>query len=112
MLGLRAIHILWLRNFGESLHLILLIPLVGMMRLAGVLFSVIGDNIYLVYDIQQHNEAGFYMMITSFVILILVFPIYLIKRAWFILNFISKNGSDDRKIFYYLPLLYSCKVQR
>jgi len=80
-----------LRNFGESLHLFLLISLIGMMGLSGVLFSIIGDHIYLVYDIQKHNEAGFYMVLTSIIILILLFPIYLIKRAMIHIKFYKQK---------------------
>lgn len=72
-----------IRNFGESFSLILLVFLIGMMGLSGILFSVVEDNIYVVYDIQNHHEAGFYMVVTSIVILILIFPIYLIKKAMF-----------------------------
>lgn len=72
-----------IRNFGESFSLILLVSLVGMMGLSGILFSVVEDNIYVVYDIQNHHEAGFYMVVTSIVILILILPVYLIKKAMF-----------------------------
>ena len=82
-----------IRNFGESFTLILLISLIGMMGLAGLFFSVINDNIYMVYDIKNHNEAGFYMVLTSLVILILIFPIYLIKRGMIYINFFKQKSS-------------------
>lgn len=80
-----------IRNFGESFNLILLVSLIGMMGLSGMLFSVVEYNIYLVYDIQNHHEAGFYMVITSIVILILVLPIYLIKKTLFHIKFSNQK---------------------
>lgn len=55
-----------IRNFGESFNLLLLVSLICMMGMSGVLFSVIDDSIYFVYSVQQHHEAGFYMVLTSF----------------------------------------------
>lgn len=80
-----------IRNFGESFNLILLVSLIGMMGLSGILFSVVDDNIYVVYDIQQHHDAGFYMVVTSLVILILILPIYLVKKAMFHIKFTNQK---------------------
>jgi hypothetical protein len=82
-----------IRNFGDSFNLILLVSLVGLMGLSGLLFSVMKDSIYVIYDIKNHNEAGLYMILTSLVILILIFPIYLIKRAMIYINSLNKKSS-------------------
>jgi len=81
-----------IRNFGESFNLLLLVSLIGMMGMSGVLFSVIEDSIYSMYNIEQHHEAGFYMVLASFFILILILPIYLIKKAMFHIKYSNQKS--------------------
>ncbi|MDR4510746.1 MAG: hypothetical protein MRJ93_03465 [Nitrososphaeraceae archaeon] len=95
-----------IRNFGESFNLILLISLIGVMGMGGVLFSVIEDNIYSVYNIEQHHEAGFYMVLTSFFILVLILPFYLIKKAMVHIKY-SNQKSNYLRMGYNLFNKYS-----
>ena len=62
----------------------------GMMALNvalnGLVFVVLTERTYLPYSILSHIEAGDNMLITSIIILVLVFPTYIIKRSMQSLN--------------------------
>jgi cytochrome c oxidase assembly factor CtaG len=70
-----------IRTLGESYRIFLLIVMIGMMGFAGLLFSVLDSQIYFAYPLWQHNEAGFYMVITSTLLLVVGLPMYLVKRT-------------------------------
>jgi cytochrome c oxidase assembly factor CtaG len=76
-----AVGYISIRVWGESYRILLLIALIGMMGFAGLLFSVMDSPVYLAYPVWQHNEAGFYMVITSTLLLIIGLPMYLIKKT-------------------------------
>lgn len=80
-----------IRNFGESFNLILLVSLIGMMGISGIFFSVVDDTVYVVYDIQQHHDTGFYMVVTSLVMLIVILPVYLVKKTMFHIKFTNQK---------------------
>ena len=81
-----------IRVCGESFRIFLLVALIGMMGFAGLLFSVLDAPIYLVYPVWQHNEAGFYMVIASALLLIIALPTYLIRRT---LNYVKVTRGID-----------------
>ncbi|HYT44810.1 MAG TPA: hypothetical protein VEP90_20955, partial [Methylomirabilota bacterium] len=60
-----------------------LFALNGMMGFVGLMFSVLDKPIYLVYSVNSHNTAGIWMLIMCIVLLVIVLPAYLIKRALF-----------------------------
>jgi cytochrome c oxidase assembly factor CtaG len=70
-----------IRTLGESYRIFLLVVIIGMMGFAGLLFSVLDSQIYLAYPLWQHNEAGFYMVLTSTLLLVIGLPMYLVKRT-------------------------------
>lgn len=76
-----AVGYISIRVWGDSYRILLLIALIGMMGFAGLLFSVMDSPVYLAYPVWQHNEAGFYMVITSTLLLIIGLPLYLIRRT-------------------------------
>ncbi len=86
-----------IRIWGESYRILLLIAVMGMMGFAGLLFSVLDSPVYFVYPVWQHNEAGFYMVITSTVLLIIGFPMYLIKRTMNYVRVTRLDKYQDRK---------------
>jgi hypothetical protein len=72
-----------IRILGESFNLFLLLSLVGMMGLGGLIFAILESPIYQVYSITSHHNAGFYMIISSILLLLVITPIYLIRRTVF-----------------------------
>jgi len=80
-----------IRNFGESFNLILLVSLIGMMGISGIFFSVVDETVYVVYDIQQQHDTGFYMVVTSLVVLIVILPVYLVKKTMFHIKFTNQK---------------------
>jgi len=78
-----AIGFLAIRSLGESLKLFAIFTLNGIMGFVGLMFSVLDKPIYLVYSVNSHNNAGIWMLIMCIVLLVIVLPAYLIKRALF-----------------------------
>lgn len=83
-----------IRLLGESFNLFLIFSLIGMMGFSG-LFLVISDNqIYQVYSISSHQNAGIYMIISFVTLLLVVMPTYLIRRTMFHIK-TSTSGVGD-----------------
>jgi len=72
-----------IRILGESFNLFLLLSLVGMMGLGGLMFAILESPIYQVYSIISHHNTGFYMIISSILLLVVITPLYLIRRTVF-----------------------------
>lgn len=72
-----------MRVLGESFKIFVLIAIIGMMGFSGLLFSVLDGQVFSVYTIGDHNEAGTYMIITSTLLLVIGMPLYLIQRTIF-----------------------------
>ena len=72
-----------IRILGESFNVFLLLSLIGMMGLGGLIFAILESPIYQVYSITSHHDAGFYMIILSILLLLVITPIYLIRRTMF-----------------------------
>lgn len=75
-----------IRILGESFSLFLLLSLIGMLGFGGLIFVILDGQIYLVYSIRSHHDAGIYMIISSILLLIVITPAYLIRRTMFHLN--------------------------
>ena len=69
------------RMLGDSLRIVLLLLIIGMMGLAGLLFSVLSSPIYPVYTVADHNSTGGYMVLVSTALLLVALPAYLIRRS-------------------------------
>jgi hypothetical protein len=78
-----AVSFLAVRSLGESFKLFALFALNGIMGLAGLMFSVLDKPVYLVYSVNSHNNTGTWMLIMCIILLVIVLPFYLIKRALF-----------------------------
>jgi hypothetical protein len=48
-----------------------------------LMFSVVDKPVYLVYSVNSHNKTGTWMLIMCIILLVIVLPFYLIKRALF-----------------------------
>ena len=84
-----------IRLLGESFNLFLIFSLIGMMGFSG-LFLVISDyQIYQVYSISSHHNAGIYMIISFAALLLVIMPTYLIRRTMFHIN-TSTSVGDTR----------------
>lgn len=70
-----------IRILGESFNLFLLVSLIGMMGFAGLIFVIIDGPIYRVYSTTSHHDAGVYMIISSILLLLVITPVYLIRRT-------------------------------
>jgi cytochrome c oxidase assembly factor CtaG len=84
------------RSLGESFKIFGLLSLNGIMGFAGLMFSVLDKPIYLVYSVNSHNDAGYWMLIMCLVLLLIALPAYLIKRTLFYVRVkqISSVSSD------------------
>jgi hypothetical protein len=71
------------RILGETFNLFLLFSLIGMMGFSGLIFVILDSQIYQVYSISSHQNAGNYMIISFAVLLLIVMPAYLIRRTIF-----------------------------
>ena len=70
-----------IRILGESFNIFLLLSLIGMMGFAGLIFVIMDGSIYRVYSVTSHHNAGIYMIISSILLLLVITPIYLIRRT-------------------------------
>ena len=66
---------------GDSFRILLLIAIASMMGFSGLLFSVLDGQVYAHYSVDDHNEAGMYMIITSTALLVIGFPLYIIRKT-------------------------------
>ena len=81
------------RSLGESFTLLALFALNGIMGFVGLIFTLLDRPIYLVYSVNSHNNAGTYMLISCIVLLLVVLPVYLIRRTLFHIN-IRRHASS------------------
>jgi Protein of unknown function (DUF1404) len=72
-----------IRILGESFNIFLLLSLIGMMGFGGLIFVILDEPIYQVYSIRSHHDAGIYMIISSILLLLVITPVYLIRRTIF-----------------------------
>lgn len=84
-----------IRILGESFNMFLLLSLIGMMGFGGLIFVILDDQIYQVYSIRSHHDAGIYMIISSLLLLLVITPIYLISRTIFHLK--AKGESNHKR---------------
>lgn len=76
-----AVSFLAVRSLGDSSTIFILFSMAGMMGFTGLVFTILTHRVYLFYDIHNHNTAGAYMVITSIIFLLIILPIFLIKRT-------------------------------
>jgi cytochrome c oxidase assembly factor CtaG len=82
-----------IRLLGESFNLFLIFSLIGMMGFSGLILIISQNQIYQVYSISSHHNAGIYMIITFVTLLLVILPSYLIRRSIFHIN-TSTSYSD------------------
>ena len=70
-----------IKKFEFNFHFILFILMGSIMGLSGLLLILSITPVYSFYTIQSHISAGNYMIISSIMMMILVFPTILIKKA-------------------------------
>lgn len=75
-----------IRLLGESFNLFLIFSLIGMMGFGGLIFAISDSQVYGVYSIPSHQNAGIYMIISCLILLLVIMPAYLIRRTLFHLN--------------------------
>ena len=86
---------LTIRILGESFNLFLLLFLIGMLGFGGLIFVILDGQIYQVYSVRSHNDAGIYMIISSIMLLLVVTPAYLIRRT--ILHLKAKGEPNHKR---------------
>jgi hypothetical protein len=82
-----------IRLFGESFNLFLIFSLIGMMGFSGLILVISDNQIYQVYSLSSHHNAGIYMIITFVTLLLVIMPAYLIRRAMFHINTSMSGGN-------------------
>ena len=82
-----------IRLLGESFNLFLIFSLIGMMGFSGLILAISDSQIYRVYSISSHHNAGIYMIISFVILLLVIMPAYLIRRTMFHIN-TSTSGGD------------------
>lgn len=82
-----------IRLLGESFNLFLIFLLIGMMGFSGLILVISDNQIYQVYSIGSHHNAGIYMIISFVILLLVILPTYLIRRTMFHIN-TSTSGGD------------------
>jgi hypothetical protein len=82
-----------IRLLGESFNLFLIFSLIGMMGFSGLILAISDSQIYRVYSISSHHNAGIYMIISFVILLLVIMPAYLIRRTMFHIN-TSTSGVD------------------
>jgi cytochrome c oxidase assembly factor CtaG len=75
-----------IRLLGESFNLFLIFSLTCMMGFSGLILVISDNQIYQVYSISSHHNAGVYMIISFVTLLLVIMPTYLIRRAVFNIN--------------------------
>ena len=82
-----------IRLLGESFNMFLIFSLTCMMGFSGLILVISDNQIYQVYSISSHHNAGVYMIISFVTLLLVIMPTYLIRRAVFHINN-STSASD------------------
>jgi hypothetical protein len=82
-----------IRLFGESFNLFLIFSLIGMMGFSGLILVISDNQIYQVYSLSSHHNAGIYMIITFVTLLLVIMPAYLIRRTMFHINTSMSGGN-------------------
>lgn len=75
-----------IRLLGESFNLFLIFSLTCMMGFSGLILVISDNQIYQVYSINSHHNAGVYMIISFVTLLLVIMPTYLIRRTVFHIN--------------------------
>jgi hypothetical protein len=83
-----------IRLLGESFNLFLIFSLIGMMGFSGLILVISDNQIYQVYSIGSHHNAGMYMIISSVILLLVIMPTYLIRRTIFHIKTSRPRGND------------------
>jgi hypothetical protein len=83
-----------IRLLGESFNLFLIFLLIGMMGFSGLILVISDNQIYQVYSIGSHHNAGMYMIISSVALLLVIMPTYLIRRTMFHIKTSRFRGND------------------
>lgn len=83
-----------IRIFGESFNLFLIFSLIGMMGFSGLILAISDNQIYRVYSIGSHHNAGTYMFISTFALLLVIMPTYLIRRTMYHIKTSRFRGSN------------------
>jgi len=86
-----AVGFLAIRSLGDHSTIFILFSMAGMMGFSGLVFAMLTERVYLFYDLHNHNTAGAYMIITSIILIIIILPAFIIKRALYHVH-ISSNG--------------------
>ena len=73
-----------IRLLGESF--------LGMMGFSGLILAISDSQIYRVYSISSHQNAGIYMIISFVILLLVIMPAYLIRRTMFHINTFTSGG--------------------
>jgi len=82
-----------IRLLGESFNLFLIFSLIGMMGFSGLILVISDNQIYQVYSISSHHNAGIYMFISFVTLLLVIMPTYLIRRTMFHINTSTSGGN-------------------
>lgn len=82
-----------IRLLGELFNLFIIFSLIGMMGFSGLILVILDNQIYQVYSINSHHNAGIYMIISFVILLLVIMPTYLIRRTIFHIN-TSTSGGD------------------
>jgi hypothetical protein len=83
-----------IRLLGESFNLFLIFSLIAMMGFSGLILVISDNQIYQVYSISSHQNAGIYMIISFVTLLLVIMPAYLIRRTMFHIK-TSTSGVGD-----------------
>jgi hypothetical protein len=81
-----------IRLFGESFNLFLIFSLTGMMGFSGLILVISDNQIYQMYSLSSHHNAGIYMIITFVTLLLVIMPVYLIRRTMLHINTTMSGG--------------------
>ena len=81
-----------IRLLGESFNLFLIFSLIGMMGFSGLFLVISNNQIYQVYPVSSHQNAGIYMIISFATLLLVIMPTYLIRRTMFHINTSTSVG--------------------
>lgn len=83
-----------IRLLGESFNLFLIFSLIGMMGFSGLILSISDNQIYQAYSIGSHHNAGMYMIISTFALLLVIMPTYLVRRTMYHIKTSRFRGSN------------------
>jgi hypothetical protein len=84
-----------MRVFGEVFNILLIFSIIGMMGLAGILFTVLDNPIFYFYSLDSHRNTGNYMLILSMILGIILLPFYLIKKSFEHIKIRINSNTED-----------------